>query len=585
MKKLIPIVIVGILLSTVFGAVGQSSGSKDEGNTFATHTVIGEFGTATTCPYCRYSHAALKELFKGDWHDFQFVTLVLDKNTHADARRIELGVTAWPTLCWDGNYRKNVGASSVQGAMATYNTSIIACGARTVPNIDLTIAVTWLGTATMSITVTVTNNEATAYTGYLRCFVTEITSSMGWYDYGGDLYRFPFLDYAFNQAITAPASGIWSNTVTWNGALFNDGHGHTFAGLTQDNAYIVAAVYASSGGYVDEAAGYRVGSNRAPGAPNTPSPTNGATNVPITPQLHWECTDPDWFDTLYYDVYFEKDDATPDVLVSNDQTGTFYTPGNLDLESDYYWQIVVHDEYNVTTNGPIWHFTTRGNQPPNTPSNPNPVNGSIGIPTNKILSWTGGDPNGDPVKYDIYFGLTSPPAKVSSNQSGTSYTPGIMTDNTTHYWKIVAWDPFGETSAGPIWHFTTSEAMNNPPNQPVITGKANGKIETDYDYNFTATDPDLNQIFYYVDWGDNTTTDWLGPYDSGYKITQTHQWTVKGTYTIKAKAKDIHGLESAWATLTVVMPKNAAINNYPFLQRFLERFPHAFPLLRQLIGA
>jgi glutaredoxin len=585
MKKLIPIVIVGILLSTAFGAVGQSRESKDQGNNFATHTVIGEYVTATWCPYCRYAHGALKALYQGDWHDFYFVSLVDDMNTHAQARRLELGQSSYPAVCWDGKYRTNVGAGSVPSAMATYNTSIIACGARTVPNIDLAIGVNWLGSATMSITVTVTNNQATAYTGYLRCFVTEITSSLGWYDYGGDLYRFPFLDYAFNQAITAPAGGTWSNTVTWNGALFNDGHGHTFSGLTQDNAFIVAAVYATSGGYVDEAAGYRVGNNRAPGIPNTPSPTNGATNVPVTQQLNWQCTDPDWFDTLYYDVYFEKDDATPDVLVSDDQTGTYYSPGTLVMESDYYWQIIVHDNHGLTTNGPIWHFTTRGNQPPNTPSNPNPANGSTSVPTNQILSWTGGDPNSDPVKYDVYFGLTNPPSKVTSNQSSKSYNPGTMSDNTTYYWKIVAWDNFATSTAGPIWQFTTSTAVNNPPNTPVITGPPKGKPSVDYTYNFTATDPDGNQISFYVDWGDNTSTGWLGPYASGYLLTVNHQWAEKGTYLVKAKVKDEHGLESDWGSLSVTMPTKFDITQYPFLHWLFEQFPHAFPLLRTLLGA
>lgn len=575
---------VGILVCTAFGAAAQPANGDSQGQNFATHTVFGEYGTATWCGYCKYAHGALKELYKGGWHDFYYVSLVDDKNTHAEARNTQMGISGFPTVWWDGKYRTNVGASSVPSAMATYNSSIIACGARTVPNIDLTISATWLGSATMSITVTVTNNQASSYTGYLRCYVTEIASSMGWYDTGGQLYTFPFLDYAFDQSITAAAYGSWSNTVTWAGSAHNDGYGHYFTGITQDNTFIVAAVFASSGGYVDEASGFRMGSNRPPGTPNTPNPTNGATNVALVPTLTWQCTDPDWFDTLYYDVYFEENDTTPDVLVSNDQTATSYKPGTLPMETDYYWQILVHDNYGLSATGPVWHFTTRGNNPPNIPSNPSPANGSINVPTNKVLTWTGGDPNGDVVKYDVYFGLTSPPPKVSSNQSSASYNSGTMSMNTTHYWKIVSWDSFGTTTAGPIWKFTTSEAVNNPPYTPTITGPAQGKIETDYTFNFTSIDPDANQIFFYVDWGDNTSTDWLGPYDSGYKLTLTHQWSEKGTYPIRAKVKDTHGLESDWRTFQILMPKNIGINTYPFLHWLLERFPHAFPLLRQFFG-
>jgi len=586
MKKIIPICIVGILLCTTFGAVAQSGDEKNQGNDMATHTVIGEYGTATWCGYCKYVHGALKALYKGGWHDFYYVSFVCDKNTHAYTRAItELGLTGYPTVFWDGKYRTDVGStSSIPGDMSRFNSSIITCGARTVPNIDLTVSTVWLGSATMNITVTVTNNQASPYSGYLRCYVTEIESSMGWYDTAGHLYTFPFLQYAFNQAISVPASGSWSSSMIWNGALFNDGYGHTFAGLTQDNAFVIAAVFASSGGYVDETAGVRVGSNRPPNAPSSPNPANGATNVKLDPTLSWQCSDPDWFDTLYYDVYFEKDDATPDVLVSDDQTGTTYVPGDLDLESTYYWQIVVHDDKGATVSGPVWQFTTRGNSAPNIPSNPNPANESTDVPLNKILSWTGGDPDGDTVRYDVYFGETSPPPKVVSNQTGTSYTPGTMTPLTTHYWKIVSWDSFGLSSVGPIWEFTTSTAPNDPPVIPTLTGPSEGKVGETYTYNVTTTDPEENQIYFYVDWADGTNSGWLGPYASGHLLTVDHEWSEKGTFTIRAKAKDEHDSESDWATLTVTMPLKFRITT-PFLSWLFEQFPNAFPLLRYLLRA
>jgi len=584
MKRVIPIILIGILVCTTIGAAIQPGSDDGERQTknLQTHKVLGEYGTAGWCHYCPYAHEALKALKAGFWHDFCYVSLVDDYNTHAAYRNDQLVITGFPTVCWDGKYRTNVGtSSSVPGDMNAFNSSITTCGARTVPGIDLTISATWLGSASMSITVTVTNHQTSTYTGFLRCYVTEIISSMGWLDYNDIPYTFPFLDYAFNQSISAAANGgTWSNTVTWAGAAHNDGHGHDFSGITQANTYIVAAVFASSGGYVDDAAGYRLGGNNAPGTPSTPNPTSGATNVPDPPTLSWQCVDPDWFDTLHFDVYLEKGDTTPDVMVSHDQTGKTFTPGILDLESTYYWQIVVKDELGSTTTGPVWSFTTRGNNPPNTPTNPDPTNGSTNIPINKKLTWTGGDPNGDTVKYDVYFGLTNPPAKVSSNQSTTSYITGTMNQNTTYYWRIVSWDKFSAKTMGPLWQFKTLEAPNNPPYTPTITGPVKGNIKVDITFNVTSTDPESNQISFYVDWGDNTSTDWQGPYDSGYILTLSHQWSVKGTYSIKAKVKDIHGLESDWRTYPVIMPKSISINNYPFLEWLFERFPHAFPLLR-----
>ena len=125
---------------------------------------------------------------------------------------------------------------------------------------------------------------------------------------------------------------------------------------------------------------------------------------------------------------------------------------------------------------------------------------------------------------------------------------------------------------------------NYPPFPPTITGPLKGKINVDTNYNFTATDPNDDAISYFIDWGDGTNSSWIGPYTSGDLITKSHTWTVKGIYTIKAKAKDIYGNESGWGTLQVTMPRSYNIPFDPFLQRLFERFPHLFPILRHLLG-
>jgi hypothetical protein len=71
------------------------------------------------------------------------------------------------------------------------------------------------------------------------------------------------------------------------------------------------------------------------------------------------------------------------------------------------------------------------------------------------LSWTGGDPDNNPVKYDVYFGTSTTPQKVSSNQTTTTYTPATLTYETKYNWKIVAWDNQSASTAGPLWSFTT----------------------------------------------------------------------------------------------------------------------------------
>jgi glutaredoxin len=601
MKKILSIIILGLLLTGASGLfLIQSSAEKNRSNNFATHTVLGEYGTATWCGYCKYAHGALKAIYKGGWQNFNYVSLVCDKNTHAYYRAInQLGLTGYPTVFWDGNYLQNVGAGSIPGAMAAYNASIDTCEARTVANVDLSISVTWLGNAQMSITVTVTNNQGSAYNGYLLCYVTEIASSMGWFDVAGDPYTFPFLDYAFDQSISAPASGTWSNTVTWDGALHNDGYGNTFGGITEDNTFIIASVFASSGGYVDETAAYRVGSNRPPNAPNTPNPANGATNVKLNPTLSWKCTDPDWFDDLYFDVYFEKDDPTPDVLVSDDQTGLTYDPGTLDMESTYYWQIIAHDEYGLTVNGPIWHFTTRGNSPPNTPKNPTPSDGATNIPIKPTLHWTGGDPDSDTVTYDVYFDAENPnpTTLVSNNQTGTTYKPSQLEYNTSYYWKIVAEDTFGEITEGPIWSFTT---MAEPSPDLKCTGTLvwnkvkPGSTVTGSFLVQNIGDPtsELNWRIddYPSEWGNWTFNpdheDGLTPEEGETTVTVTVVAPLDKNTEFTGEVKIINVDDpSDFEIIPITLKTPRDINfHMNILERILEKFPNIFPLLRYIMG-
>ena len=123
---------------------------------------------------------------------------------------------------------------------------------------------------------------------------------------------------------------------------------------------------------------------------------------------------------------------------------------------------------------------------------------------------------------------------------------------------------------------------NQPPTAPEIDGPTNGKAGTSYDYNFTATDTDGDDVKYYIDWGDGDT-EWTGFSASGTPVIVSHTWAEKDTYTIAAKAQDEYGLESDLATLEVEMPVNQQVIN-PLLQMILERFPNAFPILRHMLG-
>jgi hypothetical protein len=87
---------------------------------------------------------------------------------------------------------------------------------------------------------------------------------------------------------------------------------------------------------------------------------------------------------------------------------------------------------------------------------------------------------------------------------------------------------------------------NMNPEIPTISGPIIGGVGTLYEYFLFSTDPDGDDIYYYMDWDDGETSGWVGPYLSGETANLNHTWTSSGTYYIKAKAKDVFNDESAW---------------------------------------
>jgi len=167
---------------------------------------------------------------------------------------------------------------------------------------------------------------------------------------------------------------------------------------------------------------------------------------------------------------------------------------------------------------------------------------------------------------------------ASDGAAGDSFGGGVSIDGIYCIAGATGDDDNG-LSSGSAYVF---ERSNQPPNAPTITGQTSGKAGTSYQYQFTSVDPDGDDIAeYIVNWEDGPDETVTGPFTSGSPATASHTWTSQGTYTIRAKAKDIYGAVGPEGTLSVTMPKNKAIYN-PILN-FLKNSPNAFPILRQLL--
>ena len=127
--------------------------------------------------------------------------------------------------------------------------------------------------------------------------------------------------------------------------------------------------------------------------------------------------------------------------------------------------------------------------------------------------------------------------------------------------------------------------VTTPPDTPMCpSGETSGKMGVEYNYTTSTTDADGDLVYYKWDWGDGNFSDWLGPFNPREIVSASHIWK-KGCYEIKVKAMDDNGAESySWSEpLEVTMPFSYDVSYMQFWMRILERFPHAFPLLRFLL--
>jgi hypothetical protein len=196
------------------------------------------------------------------------------------------------------------------------------------------------------------------------------------------------------------------------------------------------------------------------------------------------------------------------------------------------------------------------------------------------ISWSyTGDINN--VKIELYKNGTYDSAINTSTINNGSY-PWNITQNTGTTYKIKITDTFNNTVWGESNTYFSIIDSSFPPNAPTINGPAGGKTNIQYNYTINAVDPDKDNVYYYIDWGDTINSGWVGPFPSGADVIINHTWTIQGTYVITGKAKDVNDLESPSTTLDVTMPRDISSNTFFFW--FFNLFPHAFPILQYLLG-
>jgi len=178
----------------------------------------------------------------------------------------------------------------------------------------------------------------------------------------------------------------------------------------------------------------------------------------------------EWYPGLdpsgHYMVALEQSDGNFDLEKKNNlgdsydpfpgvENKTAFTP--LTSPSSNYYQdysgILVR---NIEEIGDDINIDLSFNDKPIEPFSPSPSDLENDVPTSVTLSWKCDDPDGDILKYDIYFGVDSENLPlIESNYASSSYHIDDLNYDTQYYWKIIANDGKGGISSSPIWSFTT----------------------------------------------------------------------------------------------------------------------------------
>jgi hypothetical protein len=122
---------------------------------------------------------------------------------------------------------------------------------------------------------------------------------------------------------------------------------------------------------------------------------------------------------------------------------------------------------------------------------------------------------------------------------------------------------------------------NHPPLKPTINGLGNGKPGIEYTFCINVSDPDNDILYVLWEWNDGTVSDWLGPFQTGVEVCESHAWNEEGTYMIKVTVRDEMGA-TATDNMDITIPRNR-ISYVKQISGFLSRFCNLFPIFQILI--
>jgi len=282
--------------------------------------------------------------------------------------------------------------------------------------------------------------------------------------------------------------------------------------------------------------------------------------------------DPEGDDDLY--ILIDWDDGTKEDWRGPYDSGEIFTVSHKWIEEDaYYIRARCKD---------FWHESSWsdgypvyiGNQPPSPPAVSGPKYGDPDL--EYTYTFRSKDVENNDIRYIIEWD--------DGTKTETDYYPSDQKVELQKTWdekgdyKITA-QAIDEQGAGGLKSEYNIRIGDHPPGKPNIDGPVSGKANVEIDFEFTAIDPENDQVWFDIDWDDGNVITDVGPYNSGEKLTKSHKWTMQGTYIVKARAKDNYDFYGEWESYQIKIPRVRAFN-FNLFEMLLERLP----ILEKLLG-
>jgi len=209
--------------------------------------------------------------------------------------------------------------------------------------------------------------------------------------------------------------------------------------------------------------GIDASNNSAPYTPSNYTPCGGVSENVVN--LSWDGGDPDFEDSVYYDIYFG--DYSPLPMIARvgpypaNHTRIEYGPVKLINYTMYYWMIGAWNKYGHYVEGPICFIWTGENNPPSKVIINGPTYGKVGVEYTYTFNAT--DEDGHPFRFHVNWG--------DGTEETTDLYPNATIVTLSHSWdtkgtyiiRAIAIDEHG--AEGPTGDLTVTmprdKATNN----------------------------------------------------------------------------------------------------------------------------